>query len=93
MYISMYIFGKGARVKTATAKDLRYKTCLLLDEVRRGQAVTITYRGKSIAALVPIDKVERKALKRTGFGLWKGRKDNRNVEQWLNKLRQPRFTR
>ena len=80
-------------VKTATAKDLRYKTSLLLEEVRRGQAVTITYRGKSIAVLAPIDKVERKALKHTGFGLWKGRKDNRNVEQWLNKLRQPRFTR
>jgi prevent-host-death family protein len=80
-------------VRTATAKDLRYKTSLLLDEVRQGQSVTITYRGKSIAVLVPIDDVPPKDLKLTGFGMWKGRKDNRNVEQWLKKLRQPRFTR
>ena len=41
-------------VKTATAKDLRQKTAALLDEVRRGQAVEITYRGKSIAVLAVI---------------------------------------
>jgi len=80
-------------VKTATAKDLRNKTSQILDEVRTGQPVTITYRGKPIAVLAPIDIKRPKALKATGFGIWKDRKDNRNVEQWLSKLRQPRFTR
>jgi len=80
-------------MKTATAKDLRYKTSLLLDEVRRGQPVTISYRGKSIAVLVPVDGGMPRTLKFAGFGLWKGRKDLRNVEQWLRKLRQRRFTR
>jgi prevent-host-death family protein len=36
-------------VKTATAKDLRQKTAALLEEVRRGQPIVTTYRGKSIA--------------------------------------------
>ena len=43
-------------MKTATAKDLRQKTAALLDEVRRGQPVVITYRGKSIAVLAPVKK-------------------------------------
>ncbi len=80
-------------MRTATAKELRNKTSLILDEVRKGQSVTITYRSKPVAVLTPIDAKQPKALKTAGFGIWKDRKDNRNVEQWLNKLRQPRFTR
>ncbi len=80
-------------MRTATAKDLRNKTALILNEVRKGQAVTITYRSKPIAVLAPIDAKRPKALKAAGFGIWKDRKDNRNVEQWLSKLRQPRVTR
>jgi prevent-host-death family protein len=80
-------------VKTATAKDLRNKTSLIIEEIRKGQPVTITYRNKPIAVLTPIDTKKPTALKATAFGIWKDRKDNRNVEKWLSKLRQPRFTR
>lgn len=80
-------------MKTATAKDLRQKTAALLDEVRRGQAVVITYRGKSIAVLTPVKKAERKNLHPAGFGIWRDRKDMRSVEKWLSKVRQPRYKR
>jgi prevent-host-death family protein len=80
-------------VKTATAKDLRQKTAALLDEVRTGQSIVITYRGKSIAVLAPVKKAERKKLHPAGFGMWRDRKDMRSVEKWLSKLRQPRYTR
>jgi prevent-host-death family protein len=55
-------------VKTATAKDLRQKTAALLDDVRRGQAVVITYRGKSIAVLTPVKKAGRKNLHLADMG-------------------------
>jgi prevent-host-death family protein len=80
-------------VKTATAKDLRRKISALLDEVRRGQTVVITYRGKSIAMLTPMKKAERKTLHPAGFGMWRDRKDMRSVEKWLSKLRQPSIQR
>jgi prevent-host-death family protein len=80
-----------ANVKTATAKDLRRKTSALLDEVRRGQTVVITYRGESIAVLIPVKKEQRKTLHPAGFGMWRDRKDMRSVEKWLIKLRQPRY--
>lgn len=93
----VYTFGRilkrEAIVKTATAKDLRQKTAALLDEVRRGHHVIITYRGKSIAVLAPVERAERKGLHPAGFGIWQGRKDMPNVEQWLSNLRQPRHTR
>ena len=79
-------------MKTATAKDLRQKTAALLDEVRRGQPVMITYRGKSGAVLSPIKKNERKTVHPAGFGIWRGRKDMRSAEKWLSKLRRPRYT-
>lgn len=80
-------------MKTATAKDLRQKTATLLEEVRRGQTVTITYRGKTVAALTPIKKAGRKDLNPVGFGMWKARKEMKNVKRWLEDLRKPRHTR
>ena len=80
-------------MKSATAKDLRQKTAALLDEVRRGQEVVITYRGKSIAVLAPMEKAERKGLNPVGFGTWRDRKELRSVEKWLRDLRQPRYKR
>lgn len=80
-------------MRTATAKDLRQKTAALLDEVRRGQEVFITYRGKSIAVLVPVEKTERKGLNPIGFGMWQDRKEVRSVEKWLKNLRKPRYKR
>ena len=80
-------------MKTASAKELRQKTAALLDEVRRGQPVVITYRGKSIAVLTPVKKAQRKTLNLAGFGIWRDRRDMRSVEKWLSKLRRPRYTR
>ncbi len=80
-------------MRTATAKDLRQKTAALLDEVRRGQEVFITYRGKSIAVLAPVEKTERKGLNPIGFGMWQDRKEVRSVEKWLKNLRKPRYKR
>jgi len=39
----------------ATAKDLRFHSKELLDTVRRGEEVLITYRGKPCAKLVPVE--------------------------------------
>ncbi len=80
-------------MRTATAKDLKQRTAALLDEVRRGQEVIITYRGKSVAILAPVEKAERKGLNPIGFGMWQDRKEMRNVERWLKDLREPRYKR
>jgi prevent-host-death family protein len=80
-------------MKAATAKDLRVRTAAVLDEVRRGRAVTITYRGRSIAVLVPAQKVRTRGLTERGFGMWRGRDDLRRVDEWLDTQRRGRFAR
>ena len=80
-------------MRTATAKDLRQKTSELLDSVRQGQKVVITYRGKQIAVLAPLDRVAHKALTPIGFGMWRRRKDMRDVKRWLGRLRASRVPR
>jgi prevent-host-death family protein len=84
---------RGTRVRTATAKDLRHRTAAVLSEVRRGREVVITYRGKSVAVLAPVSKVHGAGLDPVGFGMWRGRRDMRRVETWLDHLRKPRYRR
>jgi prevent-host-death family protein len=78
---------------TATAKDLRQKTSMLLDTVRRGQEVVITYRGKRIAVLTPVDRIVHKELTPIAFGMWRRRRDMRDVKRWLDRGRAPRLPR
>ncbi|MBI5628532.1 MAG: type II toxin-antitoxin system prevent-host-death family antitoxin [Candidatus Rokubacteria bacterium] len=80
-------------MRIATAKDLRQKTSALLDTVRRGQEVIITYRGKRIAVLAPLDRIAHKELKPIAFGMWRRRRDMRDVTRWLDSRRMPRFPR
>lgn len=80
-------------MRTATAKDLRQKTSTLLDSVRRGQEVVITYRGKRVAVLAPLDRIAHKDLTPVAFGMWRRRRDIRDVGRWLNHRRAARFPR
>ena len=80
-------------MRTATAKDLRQKTSTLLDTVRRGQEVVITYRGKRIAVLAPLDRIVHKELTPIAFGMWRRRRDMRDVKRWLDSCRAPRLPR
>ena len=80
-------------MRIATAKDLRQKTSALLDTVSRGQEVIITYRGKRIAVLAPLDRIAHKELKPIAFGMWRRRRDMRDVTRWLDSRRMPRVPR
>ena len=80
-------------MRTATAKDLRQRTSTLLDTVRRGQEVVITYRGKRIAVLAPLERIAHKELKPIAFGMWRRRRDMRDVKRWLDSSRAPRLPR
>ncbi len=80
-------------MRTATAKDLRLRTSAVLDCVRRGQEVIITFRGKRVAVLAPLRPADKKAFAPIGFGMWRRRADMRDVTQWLDRQRRPRGLR
>jgi prevent-host-death family protein len=76
----------------STAKELRFHTKELLDSVSRGEEVVITYRGKPCAKLVPFKKSKQNIEKADElFGMWKDRKDIKNVNKYVRELRKGRF--
>lgn len=76
----------------STAKELRFHTKELLDSVSRGEEVVITYRGKPYAKLVPFTK-SKQTNENTDelFGMWKDRKDIKNVNKYVRELRKGRY--
>ena len=77
----------------ATVRDLRYRTRDVLKAVDRGEVVTVLYRGTEKARLMPLrtgslgaDLIPGKA-----FGMWRGRRDLRDVSGYVRKLRRGRF--
>lgn len=79
-------------MKTATAKELRNRASSILESVAKGNEVIITMRGKSIAVLKPFKKTEREFIP-VGFGIWKDRKDLKDVIKWVDERRKERFQR
>ena len=76
----------------ATAKDLRFHSTELLNTVKRGEEVTITFRGKPCAKLVPIEDNDKLNEKNELFGIWKKNKETEKVDNYVRNLRKGRFS-
>jgi len=76
----------------ATAKDLRFHSTELLNTVKRGEEVTITFRGKPCAKLVPIEDNEKPIEKNELFGIWKNNKETKAVDNYVRNMRKGRFS-
>lgn len=77
-------------MKRVFAKELRNRTSSILGNIQKGREITIILSGKSIAVINPLSKEERE-FKPVGFGMWKDRKDMKNVAEWVAERRKERF--
>lgn len=77
----------------ATVRDLRYRTKDVLEAVDRGEVVTVLYRGKEKARLMPLPTGSRGAdlIPGRAFGMWRDRRDLRDIPGYVRKLRRGRF--
>lgn len=75
----------------ATAKDLRFRSKVLIDAVNRGEEVVITFRGKPCAKLVPYQETKKQTGKNELFGIWKDNDTVQNVDEYVRNLRKGRF--
>ena len=81
-----------------TTKQLRIEPGKIIAQAANGQEITVTYRGKPCAKIVPIvnrkDFVSEEQADEYGaselFGIWKNRKDTANVEQFVRTMRKGR---
>jgi prevent-host-death family protein len=75
-----------------TTKQLRIQPGRIISQVNNGQEITITYRGKACAKIIPIS-AKQSITEETDndlFGMWKDRKDMENVEQYVRSMRKGR---
>ncbi len=75
----------------ATAKDLRFNAKELLESVKRGEEIIITFRGKPCAKLIPISKSEDRKKKNDLFGRWRDYDNTEDVDAYVRGLRKGRF--
>ena len=77
----------------ATAKDLRFHSTDLLNTVKRGEEVVISYHGKTCAKLVPIeDKTEILDSEDENelFGIWSDNDETKDVIKYSRNARKGR---
>jgi len=74
-----------------TTKELRIQPGKIIDHVVGGQEVTITFRGKELAKIVPLEK-KRESVEdeESIFGMWKDHKEDKNVEELVREIRKGR---
>lgn len=77
----------------ASIVDLRYHMKDVLRAIDRGETVTVLYRGKEKATLVPINGATPK-IKPSDLpfcGMWKDREDMKDPVAWVRKIRRSRI--
>lgn len=75
-----------------TTKELRIQPGRIIEQAANGQEITVTYRGKALAKIVPF-KNEGEAAdndESSIFGLWKDHTDKEHVENHVRELRKGR---
>jgi len=79
-------------VMKVTTKELRIQPGKIIDQVVNGQEVTVTFRGKALAKIVPVEKKDNVPMQEDNgcFGMWNRRKDEKTVEEAVRELRKGR---
>jgi len=77
----------------ATVLDLRKNMKDVLAAIDRNEQVTLTYRGRRKAMIIPCsDAAETKsAADHPVFGMWSDREDLNDVDAFVRNLRKGRF--
>ena len=75
-----------------TTKELRIQPGKIIDQVVNGQEITVTFRGKALAKIVPIHTKDSVSAKDDAgcFGMWKKQKEEVTVEETVRELRKGR---
>lgn len=77
----------------ATILDLRYRMKDVLRAIERGETVTVLYRGKEKARILPLttETPARPLSEHPAVGMWKDREDMKDPVAYVRNLRKPRY--
>jgi prevent-host-death family protein len=79
----------------ATIVDLRYRMKDVLRAIDRGETVTVLYRGKPKARIVPVSAEQEgsKPSDHPACGIWADREDMADPAAYVRKIRQNRVAK
>ncbi|GAB1431663.1 hypothetical protein MASR2M29_02880 [Spirochaetota bacterium] len=73
-----------------TTKELRIQPGKIIEQVSVGQEITVTYRGKPLAKIIPFNSSISSNEDSIIFGMWKNRNESESVEDHVKRLRKGR---
>jgi len=76
-----------------TTRQLRLEPGRIMSQVSKGQEITVIYRGKPRAKIIPINAGKipfSQGPENELFGIWKDRQDTADVEQFVRNIRKGR---
>jgi prevent-host-death family protein len=76
-----------------TTKQLRIQPGKIISQVNNGQEITVTYRGRPSAKIIPIRAKKNNNFDLSEdelFGIWKDRQDIGNIDQYIRNIRKGR---
>jgi prevent-host-death family protein len=75
-----------------STKELRIQPGKIIDQVVNGEEITVTFRGKALAKIVPFKKrvVSTEKDEISIFGLWKDHDQSESVEDYVRDIRKGR---
>lgn len=75
-----------------STKELRIQPGRIIEQVVHGKEVTVTFRGKPLAKIVPIDSNFNQLHENNDiFGMWQDKIQENSVEETVRQLRQGRI--
>jgi len=73
-----------------TTKELRIHPGKIIGQVSVGEEITVTYRGKPLAKIIPFQPVMNNEEETSIFGMWKNDDNGQSVEEQVRNFRKGR---
>ena len=74
-----------------STKELRIQPGKIIDQVVNGEEVTVTFRGKPLARIVPVKGEKAKVNEEEEiFGMWKSHASDLTIDQEVRLMREGR---
>ena len=74
-----------------STKELRIQPGRIIEQVSLGEEIIITYHGKALAKIIPINDKELDINSTNElFGMWKDNSNTENVDAYVRNLRKGR---
>ena len=75
-----------------STKELRIQPGRIIDQVVNGEEITVTFRGKALAKIIPIQsgKADSENSENSIFGMWSTHNNEENVDDLVREMRKGR---